>query len=209
MSVLGKALMSNNVEPNDDFELNAQRQGDAKPKQAVAEASTAHMIERERTQRLESQIQIGSSASCSLCITRQFRTIFDVLLRARVMFSSILWTVKSGIEGLLTLFLARLIGFALARPTLKAWALAFLRRCPAFEAWLYKFAAARGIIFSSPIVRISSDVSYEPSTKFSRLTPRARSIYADLKAAIERQNKGGNNTYSNRSPRSANTVFEK
>jgi len=189
-SAADKALMSKNVEPSDDFNINVQRQAEAKEQQDVTKGSTALKVEHEHAQPLERQNRVVS-ASSSWSIIRLLRTAFDVLLRARVMFLSILWTIKSGIRGLLSLFLAHLIGFALAHPMLKTWALAMLFRFPALEAWLCKFAMARGIIFSCATVQISSDVHYEPSTKFSRLTPSARSIYADLKAAIERQNKEG------------------
>ncbi len=177
--------MSNDVESNEGFKSNAQQQAESKVQQAVAEASTALVAEQERTQRLESQNQIEYVGSC--LATSPLRGSLDVLLRVKAMFSRILWTVKHGIGELLRLFLARLISFALYRPTLKAWALALLCRYPALEAWLCKFAIARGMIVCGTTVQLP----YEPSTKFSRLTPSARSIYSDLKAAIKRHNEEG------------------
>ena len=103
------------------------------------------------------------------------------------MFSSIPQTIKRSFGGLLSPILARLVHFALAHPTLKAWALALLCRCPTLEAWLCKFAIERGMIVGGTRVQLP----YEPSTKFSMLTPGALKIYADLKAAIERHNEEG------------------
>jgi len=177
--------MSNKFESNDDFKSNAQHQAESKVQQAVAEASTALGAEREHTQRLESRNQVEYIGSC--LITRPLRAAFDVLLRVRTIFSGILSTVKHGIGGLLSFFLGRLINFALCRPTLKAWALALLCRCPTLEAWLCKFAIERGMIVGGTRVQLP----YEPSTKFSMLTPGALKIYADLKAAIERHNEEG------------------
>jgi len=107
------------------------------------------------------------------------------------MLSSFPQNVKRGILDLVSSILASLIHFALAHPTLKAWALAFVRRFPALEARLSRFVMTRGIIAGGITLQISSKVPYELSTELSRLTPSARRNYTDLKAAIERHNKGG------------------
>jgi hypothetical protein len=179
--MLARALMSNKVKPNDDFRSNAQQQSDAKAQQAVAKGSAVLTIERERSHLPESQIQVGSTSS-SWRITRLMRTTFDVLLMLRVMFSSIPRTIKRGIGGLLNPILACLIHFAMAHPKLKARALTLLFRYPTLEVWLYRFAVTRGIVTGGITMRISSDPS--------KLTPSALIIYADLKSAIERHNKG-------------------
>jgi hypothetical protein len=101
------------------------------------------------------------------------------------MFSSIPQIIKRSIGGLLSPILARLVHFALAHPTLKAWALTWVCRYPALESRLYRFASIRGLITSGATLQIYSDLS--------RLTPSALLIYADLKASIERYNKGNGN----------------
>jgi hypothetical protein len=166
--------MSNNIDPNDDFKLNAQLQAEAKAQQAIAEASTSLKV--------ESQIQVDHAGS-SRRVTRLLSAAFDVLLRVWVMFSSIPWTLKRGIGGLLSLILGRLIHFALAHPTLKARALTLVLGYPALEEWLYRFAVARGLVTGATMIQIYPDPS--------RLTPSALLIYADLKAAIVRHNKRG------------------
>ena len=103
------------------------------------------------------------------------------------MFSSIPRTIKQGFGFLVRPILASLIRFVLARPWLKAWALALLGRYPAFESWLYMFALGSGIRASGITAHISSDIPDKPS----KLTPNARRIYEDLNAAIKRRNKGG------------------
>jgi hypothetical protein len=104
-----------------------------------------------------------------------------------MMASSILRTIKHRIAGLLGSILALLVRFALARPALKAWSLAWTRRCPRLKSWLDNFAQTSGIIAGVRTVQISCEVPDEPS----RLTPHARRIYADLNAAIEQYNKKG------------------
>lgn len=95
------------------------------------------------------------------------------------MFPSIPRTVKHCVGGLLSPILAcRLVHFALAHPTLKAWALAWICRYPALESWLYRFSRTWGLTKGGTAVQIYSDPS--------RLTPSTLRIYADLKAAVER-----------------------
>lgn len=118
-------------------------------------------------------------------ITRPLRAAFDSMLRVRLMFSGFLQTIKRGITGLLHPALAFLICLALAHPTLKDWALNWVRRFPVLESRLYIFALASGIISSGVTMQISFEVPDKPS----RLTPRARRIYADLNAAIKDHNK--------------------
>ena len=90
-------------------------------------------------------------------------------------------TIKRRIRTLLSPILARLIHFALAHPALKAWALTCVYRYPALESWLYRFAVARGI---------TGGTTMQIYSELSSLTPSALCIYAYLKAAIERHNKG-------------------
>jgi hypothetical protein len=99
------------------------------------------------------------------------------------MLSDISRTIKRCIGGLFSLILARLVYFTLAHPVFKASALALVCRYPALELWLYRFSTKRGLITGGTTVQIYSD--------FSRLTPRALRIYADLKAAVERHDKKG------------------
>lgn len=173
--------MSNKVKPNDDFRSNAQQQSDAKVQQAVAKGSAVLTIEHQRSHLDESQIQVGST-SISWSITRLMRTPLDVLLMLRVMFSSIPRIIKRGIGGLLNPILAWLIHFAMVHPKLKARALTLLFRYPTLEVWLHRFAVTRGLVTGSMTMQVSSDPS--------KLTPSALVIYADLKSAIERHNKG-------------------
>ena len=94
---------------------------------------------------------------------------------------SIFLSIKRAIKGLLGPILARLIQFVLAHPALKAWALTFVFRYPMLEEWLYRFAVSKGLLNAGITIQRFSD----PSS----LTPKALLIYADLKAAIERQNR--------------------
>jgi len=91
--------------------------------------------------------------------------------------------IERAVRGLLSPILARLIRSALAHPRFKVWALNWVFRYPALEAWLYGFAVAKGIIADRAPMQISPE--------YARLTPSALRIYADLKATIEQHNKGG------------------
>jgi|GEM_PF-1984587 len=101
------------------------------------------------------------------------------IIMPKAVIASVPLTVKRGIKGLLSLILACLIRFAVDHPLLKAWALTCVHRYPALRSWLYRFAVARGII---------GGTSVQIYSELSSLTPSARCIYADLKAAIERHN---------------------
>jgi len=95
------------------------------------------------------------------------------------------------------LMLAGLIHFILKRPKLKVWALAKLRKHPGLEAHLSRFARLRGIALEAKDFKLSVDqnisVAYaEIDNDLTHMTPRAHSIYADLKAAIENHSKESN-----------------
>ncbi|MBW2647027.1 MAG: hypothetical protein JRE23_12815, partial [Deltaproteobacteria bacterium] len=124
---------------------------------------------------LNRELQAMQASRCWR-ITRPLRDAFDILRLIWAKFSSIPRAIKRGLRGLLNPIFVRLIRFALAHPKLKTWALAWVRRYPAHEAWLHRLAAAKGIIAGDMMVQISLEVSYEG------LTPSARRIYADLKA---------------------------
>jgi hypothetical protein len=98
------------------------------------------------------------------------------------MSSSIPQTIGRRIGDLLSPILARLVHFALAHPTLKAWALTWVCRYPALESRLYRFASTRGLIKGGMAVQIYSDLS--------SLTPSALLIYTNLKSSIEQHNTG-------------------
>jgi hypothetical protein len=90
--------------------------------------------------------------------------------------------IKRGIKGSFGSILAMPIRFALAHPALKELALKFLCRIPSLESRMHGFVVSRGIT-SGGRVKICSERS--------SLTPNGLCIYADLKAAIERHNNGG------------------
>jgi hypothetical protein len=98
------------------------------------------------------------------------------------MFSIVSGSIKRGIGAILDPILARMILFSLARPRIKACALMLVFRIPVLNRWLHTFAVSRGLTAKA---MISQNPLYPAG-----LTPRARIIYDDLKAAIELRNKG-------------------
>jgi FkbM family methyltransferase len=132
------------------------------------------------------------SMQASVCwrITSPLRAAFDMLLRIQTLFLRIIQYAISYFKRALSLVLADLIRFTLSHNQLKSWSLALLHRSPSIEAWLQRFAAAKGLIAGGTAASIRSENSFEKSTDFLSLSPNARCIYAELKAAIERNNKG-------------------
>ena len=169
----------------DDFKLNMQNLAEARANEAEARANEAeakaHYLDRDLR---------GLQASYCWRITRPLRDAFDMLIMVRLTFSGISQTVKCGIEGQLKSIIARLIHFVRSRPVLKARALSWVCRYPDLEARLLRFVVARGIIASGTTSQNYYEVDYKPSTELSGLSPSAYHIYTDLKAAIERNNKG-------------------
>jgi FkbM family methyltransferase len=123
--------------------------------------------------------------------TRPARNIFDIFLLTGKKLSSIPRIIKGGLLALLSPILTPLMRFAMDHPRLKAGVLACVHRFPRCDAWVHRFALEKGIISPGPTVYINPVVPDEPLGNISDLTPDARRIYADLKAAIERNNKGG------------------
>ncbi|MDD2755302.1 MAG: FkbM family methyltransferase [Methanothrix sp.] len=138
---------------------------------------------------LNHELQSVKSSYCWR-VSRPLRDGFDLLFRVWIMFASIPKTVKGSIQSLFSSILAELINFSLDHPKIKLQALALLRRSPALEAQLRRFAAARGMIPGGKTVQIYSMENFERSIELSNLTPSVHRVYVDLKAAIERQNKG-------------------
>jgi hypothetical protein len=163
----------------DDFKSNLQNQAEARANEAEARA---YALNRELK---------TTYASYSWRITFPVRAAFDATLRLKAMLSDIPQTVKSFIVYLLNPVFDLMIRFIRGNPKLKAWTLAWVHRYPLLENGMYRFLIAGGIIPGGKQMQISSESPYMPSTKLSKITPRARSIYTDLKDAIEQHNTGG------------------
>jgi FkbM family methyltransferase len=150
----------------DGFESNLQKQAEARANEAEARANEAQAEVREAEARAYALNRELKAAYASYCwrITFPLRAAFDAFPRVRAMLSDIQQTVKRCVGGQFSSLLARRIDFAMLHPKLRAWAMALLHRSPGMHCM---------------------------PTDQSNLTPSARRIYANLRAAIERQNKGG------------------
>jgi FkbM family methyltransferase len=169
----------------DNFKTSALQKTEDKAQQLVASL----IAERERSDNLNRELQALKASYCWR-ITGPLRYLFDLLLRIRIMFTSLPQNILGNIRDMLRLILIHLIRFARAHPLLKAWAQALLRRCPRIEAQLCRFAGKKGIIGGGTLMQTySTNLSWK-STELSELTVSARRVHADLKAAIERQNRG-------------------
>jgi len=99
--------------------------------------------------------------------------------------------VKSRVKALCSRVLRKLMPLVMARPTLRAWATRLAYRLGVAER--LKFLV-RSVVQSQPSTpaRTSVSCSQEPQPlEMAHLSPRARRIYADLKTAIAKQQKGG------------------
>jgi FkbM family methyltransferase len=123
-------------------------------------------------------------------ITSPLRVAFDALLWMRAILARIPLTIISSIRIILSSILAGLIRFAIAHPMLKARALTLLHRSPAIEAWFRSFTVAKGLLPGGTTVPFYSEDNFERSKESLSLTPNARYVYFELKAAIERNKKG-------------------
>jgi glycosyltransferase involved in cell wall biosynthesis len=136
----------------------------------------------------------GVYASRSWRITTPLRLLslgFGKIVRAILAISKWLWRA---FKCPFKLILARLIRFTIKRSAIKIKAKVFLRKHPRLEAFLRQFASVRGLV---PTLKVPESIPEQSHTalmgetvkELSHLTPRARQIYADLKAAIENHQK--------------------
>jgi len=152
----------------DQFKLNAQHR---------AEALLA--AESERSQLLEHELQSVYRSRCWR-ITAPLRITFDLVLRVKTKIAGMLQALRRKMGAVISPIMSIIICFAIAHPALKSWAMAVVRRYPRFDSWLYGFAMSRGFIGGNP----RQGSNHIPS-QISDLSPEARRIYAELKAAIE------------------------
>jgi len=113
-------------------------------------------------------------------ITAPLRLGFDWVLRVKKKIAGMAQVIRRKMGAVISPIMSIIICFAIAHPALKSWAMAVVRRYPRFDSWLYGFAMSRGFIGVMP--RQGSNTI--PS-QISDLSPEARRIYAELKAAIE------------------------
>jgi FkbM family methyltransferase len=96
---------------------------------------------------------------------------------------------KRLLKGLVAPLLLRSIRFAKSSPWLKIVALRWLGKYPRLKSRLRRFAAGRGLIgasFDNTLNRSAHAPSMKAAPELMDLSPRAREIYFQLKAAIEK-----------------------
>ncbi|MBF0528324.1 MAG: FkbM family methyltransferase [Deltaproteobacteria bacterium] len=150
-------------------EVNAQ-QAEVKVRQAEAKALQAL-----------SELQ-GVYASLSWRITRPLRALARAARRMKASFFSTLIAFKRVVKKILKPILARVIGFILAHPMLNKCSSVFIHIFPMIEARLRRFN------FAAPST-ITNSLKYRGPTEFTQLSPSARRIHADLKAAVKQHDK--------------------
>ena len=163
----------------DDFKSNLQNQAETRANEAEARA---YALNRELK---------TTYASYCWRITLPLRAAFVAFLWLKAMLSDIAQTVKRCIGVLLSPVFDLMIRVIRGNPKLKAWTLALVHRYPPLENGMYRFLMAGGIIPGGKQTQISSEAPYMPSTELSKITPRGRRIYTDLKDAIEQHNTRG------------------
>jgi O-antigen chain-terminating methyltransferase len=120
--------------------------------------------------------------------TKPLREFGHILRRWCAAVFSVPGVMEQGTRALIKPVLAQGVRFVMVRPALKAKALNRLRKHPEIEARLRRFAAARGLTAGFGLYPLppSGINSQSDSGDLAHLTPRARQIYLELKAAIEK-----------------------
>lgn len=124
-------------------------------------------------------------SSYSWRITAPLRMSFDLFLRAKEIFLSIPHILGHKLRDIAFLMLNGSINFAIAHPRLKSSALVLVHKSPRFDSWLHEFYISRRPVGKTPETTISLQ-----ALSSSNLSPNARRIYIELKAAIERNRRG-------------------
>ena len=166
----------------DEFVLYRQQEAEARANEAEARANEAEAraneAEAHATQAEARANEVISKLdavyqSRSWRITRPLRELARLTRIVRE-------STKQKIKRLITSLLGTLIHFVVARPRLKRIALKSVRQFPRLEALLVRLWIPQ------------REYNYSDSSQFcgpEALTPRARQIYAQLKAAIEQKQK--------------------
>jgi len=152
-------------------------QAEAKAEEAEAKAGEAEA----RAAQAEAALQ-AIYQSRSWRITRPLRELAGLVRHGRD-------TSKRAVKRLIAPPLSRLIRFAVSRPWVKRLALTWIRRHPRIEARLRRFATQRGL--TGPQAAKGPSIIGFPGRHhdFADLSPRARKIYFQLKAAVEQNRK--------------------
>ena len=151
------------------------REAEVQKAQAEAKAQEAQA----RAARAEATLQ-AVYQSHSWRVTRPLRAMYEWWLCGRNR------STKAA-KRLIAPPLEHLIRFAASRPWIKRLALPCIRRYPAFEAHLLRFAAQQGLAGHQPAESLTFGVPPELYHDIAHLSPRAREIYFQLKTAVEQK----------------------
>lgn len=171
----------------DDFELNIQYQAEAQLEQAKIQARNAEdkaLELKNEVDRLNNEIQIVYS-SRSWRITYPLRVGFCAFLRVLYISSSILQSLMNRLADQLSFLVVHLIHFARSHPKFKEWALFWIRKYPKIGARLQAILLEKAFKSGRTSTNNLRDELYMPSFELKRLSPKARSIYEDLKNSLE------------------------
>ena len=174
----------------DEFVLAAHQQAQARAQESEARAQQAENAAQQaqaRAQESEARAQQAEAVLTSIINSRSWRITKPLRLLANGL-RRLRNGGKQALKSVLRPILGPAIRFISARPRLKRPALAWARKHPRLEERLRRLAAARGLTGDGQ-VDARSNKAHPPPMELAHLTPRARQIYADLKAAIEKNHK--------------------
>ena len=162
---------------------NTAQQAKARAQQAenaAQQAENAAQQAENAAQQAENAAQQAEAGLNTVLSSRSWRITKPLRLLANGM-RSLRNGTKQTTKAALRPILGRTILFISARPRLKRPALAWVRKYPRLEERLRRFAGAGGGQYDALL-----DQPHTPPMELAHPTPRARQIYADLKAAIEK-----------------------
>jgi FkbM family methyltransferase len=134
-----------------------------------------------RSNQLEQELR-AVYVSKSWRMTHPLRIAMNGIRRVKAKIALVPRGMKHAVRVIIKALLAPVIRFALARPALKSRAQTVVRKHPMLESRLRRLAAARGLTEVDTL--ISTSQQQLSPVELSHLTPTARRIYIDLKAAI-------------------------
>jgi len=145
----------------------------------AAQAEAKAMAAEERAAQAEAALR-AVYQSRSWRITRPLRELAGLMRRGRD-------GAKRVAKRLMATSLDLLIRLGTSRPWVKRPALALIRRYPRIEARLRQLAALHGFIDHTSTSAMGANMLLELPHGLENLPPRARQIYAQLKAAIKQK----------------------
>jgi FkbM family methyltransferase len=181
---------SQEVESKYRSESSRAQDAEARRQELAARVEAAEIRERESGARavVAEAMLAEVYRSRSWRVTRPVRAMTSAARKVKTAHSLIPTDLKKAGKDMVLPLIVRLLRFAQTHPEYKARALTLIRRLPKIEERLRAMALARGLIGAQAPTSIDITCDEAPAD-FAYMSPPARRIYANLKAAVALQNR--------------------